>query len=129
MLYFSVGFIIQPKKSAHFKFLSPLQGISPNKDESMEEYRKAIMQELEKGKSEYSSTKLGGRELLELIIRKWGVAYDIQLLKSSPFGEGSSNVYVNSKSYLLSFRNSMFSFLLLIDSYVALFWAKVIPSQ
>jgi hypothetical protein len=26
--------------------------------------------------------KLGGRELLDLIIRKWGVAYDIQLRKN-----------------------------------------------
>lgn len=39
--------------------------------------------------------KLGGRELLEIIIKKWGVAYDVQLRKSKPFGEGSENVYVN----------------------------------
>jgi hypothetical protein len=29
-----------------------------------------------------SGGKLGGRELLDLIIRKWGVAYDIQLRKN-----------------------------------------------
>ena len=42
-----------------------------------------------------SSGKLGGRELLELIIKKWGVAYDIQIRKNSPFGEASGNVYIN----------------------------------
>ena len=40
-------------------------------------------------------TKLGGRELLDLIIRKWGVAYDIQLRKLKPFGDGSENIYIN----------------------------------
>jgi len=40
-------------------------------------------------------SKFGGRELLELIIKKWGVAYDIQLRKSAPFGEGSENIYIN----------------------------------
>ena len=40
-------------------------------------------------------TKLGGRELLDMIIRKWGVAYDVQLRKSKVFGEGSGNIYVN----------------------------------
>lgn len=40
-------------------------------------------------------SRLGGRELLELIVKKWGVAYDIQLRKSKPFGEASKNIYVN----------------------------------
>lgn len=40
-------------------------------------------------------SKLGGRELLDLIIRKWGVAYDIQLRKLKPFGDGSENIYIN----------------------------------
>lgn len=41
-------------------------------------------------------TKFGGRELLELIVRKWGVAYDVQLRKNKPFGEaGPANIYVN----------------------------------
>jgi hypothetical protein len=39
--------------------------------------------------------KLGGRELLEMIIRKWGVAYDLQLRKNKPFGDGSENLYIN----------------------------------
>ena len=39
--------------------------------------------------------KLGGRELLEIVVKKWGVAYDVQLRKSKPFGEGSENLYIN----------------------------------
>ena len=59
----------------------------------MDEYRKAVLNVLKENKSE--SGKLGGRELLELIVRKWGVAYDLQLRKSTPFGEGSANIYIN----------------------------------
>lgn len=44
---------------------------------------------------ESNDEKFGGRELLKLIIRKWGVAYDIQLRKNKPFGEGSANIYIN----------------------------------
>ena len=40
-------------------------------------------------------SKLGGRELLSLLINKWGVAYDLQLRKLKPFGEGSENIYIN----------------------------------
>lgn len=40
-------------------------------------------------------SKLGGRELLDLILRKWGVAYDLQLRKNAAFGEGSENIYIN----------------------------------
>jgi hypothetical protein len=39
--------------------------------------------------------KFGGRELLKLLIKKWGVAYDIQLRKNTPFGDASSNIYIN----------------------------------
>lgn len=39
--------------------------------------------------------KLGGKQLLEMIIRKWGVAYDIQLRKNTPFGDSSANIYIN----------------------------------
>jgi len=67
--------------------------IAPNQGESMDQYRKAILEVL---KSETSSNdKLGGKELLELLIRKWGVAYDIQLRKNKPFGDGSENLYIN----------------------------------
>lgn len=62
-------------------------------DESMEEYRKAVLKVLQSQNTDGS--KLGGRELLELIIKKWGVAYDIQLRKAAPFGKGSENIYVN----------------------------------
>jgi len=96
-LSFCLGFKSQVRKIPDLRLPTLLKGISPNKDESMEEYRKAVMRALEQGKAEYSSTKLGGRELLEMIILKWGVAYDVQILKTAPFGEGSSNVYVNSK--------------------------------
>ena len=54
-------------------------------------------------------TKLGGRELLDLIIRKWGVAYDIQLRKLKPFGDGSENIYIN-----IMWRCSI-SFIIFID--------------
>lgn len=90
--------------------------ITPSQDfRNMDEYRKAVMDVLKSQATD--KTKLGGRELLELIIRhgsnhvtianthslnqlislsrKWGVAYDIQLRKSAPFGEGSANIYVN----------------------------------
>jgi hypothetical protein len=40
-------------------------------------------------------SRFGGEDLLELIIRKWGVAYDLQLRKTKPFGEGSENIYIN----------------------------------
>lgn len=67
--------------------------ITPNQDDSMDEYRKACLNTI---KSQSSSlTKLEGRELLEIIIKKWGVAYDVQLRKSKTFGEGSENIYLN----------------------------------
>jgi hypothetical protein len=30
-----------------------------------------------------------------MIIRKWGVAYDLQLRKNKPFGDGSEKLYIN----------------------------------
>eukprot|EP01035_Chromulina_nebulosa_P017082 gene17082-22595_t len=59
----------------------------------MDEYRKAMMKELDSQVTD--KNKLGGRELLEIIVKKWGVAYDIQLRKSKPFGDGSENIYIN----------------------------------
>lgn len=38
---------------------------------------------------------LGGKEFLDLIIRKWGVPYDVQLRKNAPFGDASANIYIN----------------------------------
>ena len=67
--------------------------ITPNNERDMNQYRKAVMKVLDEVKID--DGKLGGRELLELIIRKWGVAYDIQIRKNTPFGEGSGNVYLN----------------------------------
>jgi hypothetical protein len=61
--------------------------------EDMDQYREAVLNVLKS--QAIDRTKLGGRELLDLIIRKWGVAYDVQLRKNSPFGEGSSNIYIN----------------------------------
>lgn len=59
----------------------------------MDEFRRMVKSELEEQRTDPS--KLGGRELLEIIIKKWGVAYDIQLRKSKPFGDGSENIYIN----------------------------------
>lgn len=33
--------------------------------------------------------------MLELIVKKWGVAYDIQIRKNKPFGDASKNIYIN----------------------------------
>ena len=69
--------------------------ITPRGDGDMEKYREAVLNTLNEARIDRSGKKLGGRELLDLIIRKWGVAYDIQLRKSTPFGPGSENIYVN----------------------------------
>ena len=90
----SYGFnIANPKISSSFSRIHAKK-ITPSQDfRSMDEYRKAVLDVLKSQATD--KTKLGGRELLELIIRKWGVAYDIQLRKNAPFGEGSANIYVN----------------------------------
>ena len=67
--------------------------ITPNEGESMDEYRNAVLNVIKNQTP--SEGKLGGREFLEIIIKKWGVAYDIQLRKNTPFGEGSANIYLN----------------------------------
>ena len=45
-------------------------------------YFQAVLNVLKEEAVDKSGIKLGGRELLDLIIRKWGVAYDIQLRKN-----------------------------------------------
>ena len=45
----------------------------------------AVLNVLKEEAIDKSGGKLGGRELLDLIIRKWGVAYDIQLRKNKVF--------------------------------------------
>mmetsp|Transcript_1717 Transcript_1717/g.1865 ORF Transcript_1717/g.1865 Transcript_1717/m.1865 type:complete len:197 (+) Transcript_1717:160-750(+) len=72
-----------------------LAKITPNQGESMDNYRKAVLNVLKEEQIDKSGVKLGGRELLDMIIRKWGVAYDIQLRKNKPFGDGSANIYIN----------------------------------
>ena len=67
--------------------------ITPNEGESMEEYRKSILNIIKN--SEPDDRKLGGREILNLLINKWGAAYDLQIRKNAPFGEESANVYIN----------------------------------
>lgn len=67
--------------------------ITPNSDESMDEYRKVCLNAIKS--QSLSLTKFGGREFLEIIIKKWGVPYDVQLRKSKTFGEGSENIYLN----------------------------------
>eukprot|EP01041_Mallomonas_annulata_P005801 gene5801-11705_t len=79
--------------------------ITPNKDESMDEYRKAVINTLKTLQKENKDTdgKLGGRQLLEMIIRKWGVPYDVQLRKNTPFGEVMWR-YFGQKSFPMSER-------------------------
>ena len=67
--------------------------VTPTEGESMDEYRQAVLGVL--ASQTTSPSKLGGREFLEMVIKKWGVAYDIQLRKNTPFGEGSGNIYLN----------------------------------
>jgi hypothetical protein len=67
--------------------------ITPTGDDSMDEYRKAVVNALQSQSSK--DGEFGARDMLELIIKKWGVAYDVQLRKNTPFGEGSGNIYVN----------------------------------
>lgn len=59
----------------------------------MDDYRKAVLRALEAENK--SDGKFGGRDLLQMIIKKWGVAYDVQLRKNSPFGDASANIYIN----------------------------------
>lgn len=79
----------------------------------MDEYRKAVVKVLQETQGE--SGKLGGRELLELLVRKWGVAYDLQIRKSAPFGEGSANIYVNGIPPFLHFNENVVWDLFYID--------------
>ena len=58
----------------------------------MDDYRNAVLRALQAETK--NDGKFGGRELLKLLIKKWGVAYDITFRKSKPFGEGSENIYV-----------------------------------
>jgi len=69
--------------------------ITPNGDDydSMEDYRKAVVNALQSQASRDGD--FGARDMLGLLIKKWGVAYDVQLRKNTPFGEGSGNIYVN----------------------------------
>ena len=67
--------------------------ITPNEGESMEEYRKSILNIIKE--STPDDRKLGGREILNLLISKWGAAYDLQIRVNAPFGEESANVYIN----------------------------------
>ena len=59
----------------------------------MEEYRKSLLNIIKE--AEPDDTKLGGWEILNLLVNKWGAAYDLQIRKNSPFGEESANVYIN----------------------------------
>ena len=84
---------IIPTKSILKKKFLIFGRVTPNNEESMDEFRKSLYKELEEQNSD--PKKLGGRELLETIVKKWGVAYDVQLRKSKPFGDGSENIYLN----------------------------------
>ncbi len=94
---FQIGASFILKRSSHFTSVPNEALISPNEGENMRDYRKAVM----KGLKEQSldDSKLGGRELLSLIVTKWGLAHDVQLRKLKPFGDGSENIYVNIMWY------------------------------
>jgi hypothetical protein len=87
------GFVRGTARRARSGLRLAAKKVTPNDGESMDAYRKAVLGVL----NEYSSAsgKFGGRELLELLVTKWGVAYDITLRKSAPFGEASGNIYLN----------------------------------
>ena len=67
--------------------------ITPNEGESMEEYRKSVLNIIKE--STPDDRNLGGREILNLLVNKWGAAYDLQIRVNAPFGEESANVYIN----------------------------------
>lgn len=69
--------------------------ISPNRGESLETYRNTILRVLQKEKEKRKLGIFDGRQMLELIVKKWGVAYDVQLRKNKPFGDASANIYIN----------------------------------
>jgi hypothetical protein len=59
----------------------------------------AVLNVLKEEAIDKSGGKLGGRELLDLIIRKWGVAYDIQLRKNKVDLFSHSRDILNQNSY------------------------------
>jgi len=66
-----------------------------------------MMEGLRKGKAQNNRNGLDGRQLLEIIVRKWGVPYDLQFRKNTPFGEGSANLYINgifTKKFIRNFK-------------------------
>jgi len=75
-------------KTACFAKVTP-----SNEFDSMDQYRLAVVQILQE--QNLSDEQLGGKELLSIIIKKWGVPYDLQLRKADVFGEASRNIYVN----------------------------------
>ena len=91
--YVSGLMTLRPARSRRPDVRLHAKKITPNEGESMDDYRRAVLGVI----NEYSTSKdeFGGRELLELIVRKWGAAYDLQLRKSAPFGEASGNLYIN----------------------------------
>ena len=77
-LYMQSTFSLQPSLRQRTSLSFSLTGkITPRSDESMDEYRKAVVKVLQETQGE--TGKLGGRELLEILVRKWGVAYDLQI--------------------------------------------------
>jgi hypothetical protein len=79
-----------------------------------------------------SGGKLGGRELLDLIIRKWGVAYDIQLRKNkvcATFLETTFFLLIEALTTpltnVIAFRRRVSKHI--HKRHVALFWSKIFP--
>lgn len=77
----------QPNTRLHGK-------ITPRENEGMDDYRRAVVNTLNANKSDGS---FGGREILELLVKKWGVG-------SCLFTSSISSVNVNP---LATFMNSI----------------------
>ena len=58
------------RRSVHHLDTKLLGKITPRENEGMDDYRKAVVNTLNANKSDGS---FGGREILELLVKKWGV--------------------------------------------------------
>lgn len=117
LLFVNITFGFKSYVNSRQNLVLYLKKITPNDyetmdepmDKSMDEYLKVCVNTIKTQSP--SLIKLEGKELLEIIIKKWGVAYDVQLQKSKTLGEGSENIYLSimwkyfgQKSFSLSER-------------------------
>ena len=68
----------------------------------MDEYRKTVFDTLQNLKEDSDKSKLIWRQLLEIVIKNWGVRYDLQLRKNMWFVEGKWNCgWLNKEIFLI----------------------------